>query len=93
MFYIHFKLIVFAMFSLVMVFFLWCRYVSTMMLTVKVDVYSFGVVLLEVVTGKMATIINASQQPIHIKEWIKPYIDCGAIDDIIDEALHKQYDA
>eukprot|EP00250_Pteridium_aquilinum_P022091 c25299_g1_i1 orf=112-3003(-) len=69
------------------------EYISTMRLTEKVDVYSFGVVLFEVVSGKMASFINASQQQIHIKEWIKPYIDCGMIDDIVDVALHKQYDA
>eukprot|EP00250_Pteridium_aquilinum_P022092 c25299_g1_i2 orf=1-2643(-) len=45
------------------------EYISTMRLTEKVDVYSFGVVLFEVVSGKMASFINASQQQIHIKEW------------------------
>ncbi|KAI5061799.1 hypothetical protein GOP47_0022338 [Adiantum capillus-veneris] len=68
------------------------EYMSSMKLTEKVDIYSFGVLLFEVVCGKNAIFIDASQQQTNIVEWAKAFINRGVIDEIVDVSLHGQFD-
>ncbi|GLT96405.1 hypothetical protein SLE2022_140270 [Rubroshorea leprosula] len=55
----------------------------------KSDVYSFGIVLLELVSGR--PVIIKGEEAIHIIEWIKPLIERGDIQRIMDPRLQGEF--
>ncbi|KAI7727144.1 hypothetical protein M8C21_020169 [Ambrosia artemisiifolia] len=62
-------------------------YYSTRRLTEKSDVYSFGVVLLELITGRKATLYGE-----HIVNWVKSPIENGNVETIIDSRIVGGFD-
>ncbi|KAI3670521.1 hypothetical protein L1987_87857 [Smallanthus sonchifolius] len=63
------------------------EYTSTRRLREKNDVYSFGILLLELITGRKATSEEA-----HIVEWVKPAVEEGNTETIIDSRLEGRFD-
>ncbi|KAJ9130023.1 hypothetical protein P3X46_035049 [Hevea brasiliensis] len=59
----------------------------------KSDVYSFGIILLELITGQPAIIRNTDAGYICIHQWIRPMIDRGDIQTIVDPRLQGEFDA
>ncbi|KAL9679534.1 hypothetical protein QQ045_017399 [Rhodiola kirilowii] len=57
----------------------------------KSDVYSYGVILLEIVTGQPAIIIRDGVA-MSILNWIKPLIERGDIQAVVDPRLAGEYD-
>ncbi|XP_072959414.1 putative leucine-rich repeat receptor-like protein kinase At2g19210 [Typha angustifolia] len=66
------------------------EYHRTLQLSEKSDVYSFGVVLLEIVTGEPP--IMQGMGKVHILERVKPKLNRGDIEEIIDRRLRGKYD-
>ncbi|KAJ9130024.1 hypothetical protein P3X46_035050 [Hevea brasiliensis] len=59
----------------------------------KSDVYSFGIILLELITGLPAAIRNTLGGFICIRQWIRPKINRGDIQTIVDPRLQGEFDA
>ncbi|XP_058004062.1 putative leucine-rich repeat receptor-like protein kinase At2g19210 [Hevea brasiliensis] len=59
----------------------------------KSDVYSFGIILLELITGLPAVIRNTLGDFICIRQWIRPKINRGDIETIVDPRLQGEFDA
>uniref|UniRef100_A0A8R7REH7 Protein kinase domain-containing protein n=2 Tax=Triticum urartu TaxID=4572 RepID=A0A8R7REH7_TRIUA len=66
------------------------EYQATMQPTAKSDVYSFGVVLLELVTGKPASLQEAV--PVNITQWVHQRLTRGNIEGVVDERMRGGYD-
>ncbi|XP_047316981.1 probable LRR receptor-like serine/threonine-protein kinase At4g29180 [Impatiens glandulifera] len=66
------------------------EYFFTNRLTEKSDVYSFGVVLLELITGLPAILKNEDNE--HVAQWVKPMLEKGEIDNIVDQRLEGDVD-
>lgn len=62
------------------------EYSSNLRLTEKVDVYSFGVLIFEVVCGQPPFLPNTRS---HILERVRPWIERGLVQDIVDTTIHK----
>ncbi|KAJ9129794.1 hypothetical protein P3X46_035242 [Hevea brasiliensis] len=59
----------------------------------KSDVYSFGIILLELITGQPAIVRNIDGNFIGIHQWIRPIIERGDIQSIVDPRLRGEFDA
>ncbi|BAU02966.1 hypothetical protein LR48_Vigan10g004600 [Vigna angularis] len=57
----------------------------------KSDIYSFGVVLLELITGRPA--IFKGNTIMHILEWIRPELERGELNKILDPRLQGKFGA
>lgn len=68
--------------------YLWFRYHQTERLNEKSDVYSFGVVLLELITGKAAT-VKMGERTGYLVQWAIPIVETGDINLILDERLQQ----
>ncbi|KAH9544711.1 hypothetical protein CY35_12G009200 [Sphagnum magellanicum] len=68
------------------------EYYTSQQLTDKSDVFSFGVVLLELICGRppIDTTLNDRMER-NIADWVKPHIESGAINNIIDKAMEDNY--
>ncbi|KAL3744834.1 hypothetical protein ACJRO7_014012 [Eucalyptus globulus] len=66
------------------------EYYISRKLNEKSDVYSFGIVLLELITGQPAII--KAEMPVHILEWVSPFIQRGDILDLVDQRLQGDFD-
>ncbi|XP_073006578.1 putative leucine-rich repeat receptor-like protein kinase At2g19210 [Typha latifolia] len=67
------------------------EYHRTLQLSEKSDVYSFGVVLLEIVTGEPPIVQGTGK--VHILERVKPKLNRGDIEEIMDRRLLRgKYD-
>ncbi|KAL9259198.1 Receptor-like protein [Drosera capensis] len=55
----------------------------------KIDVYSFGVVLLELITGRAAVVEDV--EVVHLVDWVRPNVDGGNINDIMDRRLQGSW--
>ncbi|XP_021749773.1 LOW QUALITY PROTEIN: probable LRR receptor-like serine/threonine-protein kinase At4g29180 [Chenopodium quinoa] len=64
------------------------QYHETRQLKEKSDVYSFGVVLLELITGKEAT-VNIQEKVITLVQWVIPILETGDLREILDERLQE----
>ncbi|KAL6011797.1 hypothetical protein ACLOJK_002263 [Asimina triloba] len=62
-------------------------YCSSYHLTPFSDVYSFGVILLQLVAAKPAVDTQRKHTEPHIIDWVRPSIESGAIEEILDEKL------
>ena len=69
-----------------------CRYYMSHRINEKSDVYSFGVVLLEIITGRSPAMAKSSEIYIHISQWVKPMIEKGLIESIVDPKLYGNFD-
>ncbi|GMN49650.1 hypothetical protein TIFTF001_018808 [Ficus carica] len=58
----------------------------------KSAVYSFRIVLLEVITGQLPAIAKSSEIFIDISQWVKPMIEEGLIESIVDPKLDGNFD-
>ncbi|CAM6038066.1 unnamed protein product [Sphagnum compactum] len=68
------------------------EYYTRQKLTDKSDVFSFGIVLLELICGRQPIDITLSDRMAwNIGEWVKPHLDEGAINNIIDKAMGDNY--
>ncbi|KAH9544693.1 hypothetical protein CY35_12G008700 [Sphagnum magellanicum] len=68
------------------------EYYTLQQLTDKSDVFSFGVVLLELICGRppIDTTLDGRMEW-NIAQWVKPHIEAGAINNIIDKAMEDNY--
>ncbi|CAM6031767.1 unnamed protein product [Sphagnum compactum] len=68
------------------------EYYTSQQLTDKSDVFSFGVVLLELICGRppIDTTLD-DRMEWNIAQWVKPHIEAGAINNIIDKAMEGNY--
>ncbi|XP_072952174.1 putative leucine-rich repeat receptor-like serine/threonine-protein kinase At2g19230 [Typha angustifolia] len=66
------------------------EYHRTLQLSEKSDVYSFGVVLLEIITGEPPIVQGPGK--VHILERVKPMINRGNIEEIVDRSLRGKCD-
>ncbi|XP_073007664.1 receptor-like protein kinase At3g21340 isoform X2 [Typha latifolia] len=66
------------------------EYHRTLQLSEKSDVYSFGVVLLEIVTGQPPIVQGTGK--VHILERVKPMLNRGDIEEIVDRRLRGKCD-
>ncbi|KNA18110.1 hypothetical protein SOVF_073770 [Spinacia oleracea] len=64
------------------------QYHQTERLNEKSDVYSFGVVLLELITGKAAT-VKMGERTGYLVQWAIPIVETGDINLILDERLQQ----
>ncbi|XP_047339203.1 probable LRR receptor-like serine/threonine-protein kinase At4g29180 [Impatiens glandulifera] len=60
-------------------------------LTDKSDVYSFGIVMLELITGNHAIIKQKGEETIHIVQWVRPMLEKGEINEIVDGRMGGEY--
>jgi serine/threonine protein kinase len=68
------------------------EYYTRQKLTDKSDVFSFGVVLLELICGRPPIDTTSDDRmEWNIGEWVKPHIEAGAINNIIDKAMEDNY--
>ncbi|XP_072953596.1 putative leucine-rich repeat receptor-like protein kinase At2g19210 isoform X2 [Typha angustifolia] len=66
------------------------EYHRTLQLSEKSDVYSFGVVLLEIVTGQPPIVQGTGK--VHILERVKPMLNRGDIEEIVDRRMQGKCD-
>ncbi|KAK8466811.1 hypothetical protein PHAVU_008G164500 [Phaseolus vulgaris] len=66
------------------------EYHSSGTLNKRSDVYSFGVILLELITGQ-AAIRGTPEKPSHIHSWVKPKLEAGDIQAMVDPRLEGNY--
>ncbi|KMZ69318.1 hypothetical protein ZOSMA_217G00130 [Zostera marina] len=66
------------------------EYYRIQKLNEKSDVYSFGIVLIELITGQPA-VINQEGERIPIATLVKPKLERGEIDEILDPKLNGEY--
>ncbi|KAH9544829.1 hypothetical protein CY35_12G015600 [Sphagnum magellanicum] len=68
------------------------EYYTRQILTDKSDVFSFGIVLLELICGRQSIDTTlCDQMEWNIGEWVKPHLEAGAINNIIDKAMGDNY--
>ncbi|CAM6012137.1 unnamed protein product [Sphagnum balticum] len=68
------------------------EYFTRQKLTDKSDVFSFGIVLLELICGRQSIDTTlCDQMEWNIGEWVKPHLEAGAINNIIDKAMGDNY--
>ncbi|CAK9198231.1 unnamed protein product, partial [Sphagnum troendelagicum] len=68
------------------------EYFTRQKLTDKSDVFSFGIVLLELICGRQSIDRTLSDRMTwNIGEWVKPHLEAGAINNIIDKAMGDNY--
>ncbi|GAB2228045.1 hypothetical protein Droror1_Dr00009874 [Drosera rotundifolia] len=65
------------------------EYYKSHKLNEKIDVYGFGVVLLELITGRPA--VAKGDEAVHLVEWVRPNVEGGNINDIIDMRLQGSW--
>ncbi|XP_054782567.1 probable leucine-rich repeat receptor-like protein kinase At2g28990 [Prosopis cineraria] len=58
----------------------------------KSDVYSFGIILLELITGRPA-IMGTRGNTNHISNWVRPRLESGDIQSIVDPRLEGKFNA
>ncbi|XP_024982614.1 probable serine/threonine-protein kinase PBL11 [Cynara cardunculus var. scolymus] len=51
------------------------------------DVYSFGVILLQLISARPAVDTNRSRSGYHIIEWVRPHLEQGRVEEILDTNL------
>ncbi|MCO5611005.1 hypothetical protein L7F22_065253 [Adiantum nelumboides] len=69
------------------------EYLQTSKLTERVDVYSFGVLILEVLSGKKALFVDSLGRQTQLVDWVKPLVERGSVEDLVDERLGEAYSA
>ncbi|CAK9861380.1 unnamed protein product, partial [Sphagnum jensenii] len=68
------------------------EYYTRQKLTDKSDVFSFGIVLLELICGRQSIDTTLSDRMAwNIGEWVKPHLEAGDINSIIDKAMGDNY--
>lgn len=70
------------------------EYAVTHIATHKIDVYAFGILLLEIITGRRPLIYQktpASGEQLHILEWVRPLVERGDINELVDAAIANDY--
>ncbi|KAI3747694.1 hypothetical protein L6452_10282 [Arctium lappa] len=51
------------------------------------DVYSFGIILLQLISARPAVDTNRSRSDYHIIEWVRPHLERGRVEEILDTNL------
>jgi serine/threonine protein kinase len=67
-----------------------CRFQATGNFNKKSDVYSFGIILFELITGRPA-IVRGPVQNNHVLDWVKPLIERGDVQSVVDPRLEGEF--
>jgi serine/threonine protein kinase len=67
-----------------------CRFQASGNFNKKSDVYSFGIILFELITGRPA-IVRGPVQNNHILDWVKPLIERGDVQNVVDPRLEGEF--